>query len=37
MQYSFYELIHPQKIDNRTGEEITAEVCEKTGIVILED
>lgn len=37
MQYTLDEMLQPQKIDNRTAEEITAEVCEKTGIVILED
>lgn len=37
MQYTLDEILHPPKIDTRTGEEITAEVCARTGIVILED
>lgn len=37
MQYTLDEILHPPKMDLRSGEEITAEVCAKTGIVIMED
>lgn len=37
MQYSLNELLHPEKEDTRTGEEITEDFCKKSGIVIEEE
>lgn len=33
---TLYEMVEPQEIDGRTVEEITQEVIEKTGIILLD-
>ena len=36
MEKTLYELLHPAPVDNRTAEEIVADICEQAGITIID-
>lgn len=33
----YYDLLHPQPVDNRSGEEIALDVIKKLGLEVIED
>ena len=34
LKLRYYDIIHPKKVDNRTGDEIVADIIKRAGLVV---